>query len=69
VYRVKVVALHEAIEDEETRDKAFQIIRELVEKVIIHDRADGGGEIEIASMVHIAMADNKKSCPFRGGFE
>jgi site-specific DNA recombinase len=64
-YRVKVAALHEALQEEKTRDEAFQIIRGLIEKVVIHNRPDGGCEIElvgeIASMVQIALSDNKKA--------
>lgn len=72
-YRIKVAALHEALEDEETRDEAFEIIRSLIEKVIIHDLPEGGSEIElvgeITAMVHIALSDNKKAAPVGAAFD
>ena len=64
-YRSRVAALHEALQDEATRDEAFQIIRGLIETVIMHARPEGGCEIEIvgeiAAMVHIALSGNKKA--------
>jgi site-specific DNA recombinase len=35
IYRTKVAALHEALADEGTRDEAFELIRSLIEKVVI----------------------------------
>jgi site-specific DNA recombinase len=61
LYREKVGALRAALEREDTRDEAFEILRGLIDKVVLHPRPQGEGfEIElvgdIAAMVEVAMA-------------
>jgi site-specific DNA recombinase len=35
IYRSKVAALHEALADEASRDEAFELIRSLIDKVVV----------------------------------
>ena len=62
-YRKKVSDLHAAIYSQDTRDEAFQIIRTLIDKVLIHDGANKKPTIElvgdIASMISIALPSSK----------
>ncbi|WP_188517771.1 recombinase family protein [Alsobacter metallidurans] len=71
VYRLKVASLHEALHREETRAEAFDILRSLIENVVIHPREGGGVEIEligeIASMV--AVATNTNAAPGRAALD
>ena len=70
-YRKKVSDLHAAIYSEETRDEAFEIIRTLIDKVLIHEGPDKKPTIElvgdIASMISIALPASKtqKTAPGR----
>lgn len=65
LYRRKVEALREALTDEETRTEALDILRTLIEAVLI-DPMEGGYEIElvgeIANMLDVTEdAGNKKT--------
>ena len=42
IYRRKVAALHEVLEDESVQNEAFELIRSLIEKVVVTP-TDGGG--------------------------
>jgi hypothetical protein len=44
VYRSKVAALHEALADETSRDEAFELIRSLIDKVVV---TPAKGEVHI----------------------
>ncbi|PSC03681.1 serine recombinase, partial [Alsobacter soli] len=72
LYGRKVATLQEALHVEETRAEAFEILRSLIDKVIVHAREGGGVEIEligeIASMVE-AASPNAKSRPGKGGLD
>ena len=58
LYRRKVAALQNLLEDEAARTEAVEIIRSLVDQVIFRPSANAGLEIElvgdIARMVHLA---------------
>ncbi len=73
-YHAKVAALRNALEQEATRDEALQIIRSLIEKVVIHASPQGGCEVElvgeIAAMVAVSVnLDNKKAAPEGTAFD
>jgi site-specific DNA recombinase len=63
IYRKKVSDLHVAIYSEETRAEAFEIIRTLIDKVLIHEGPNKKPTIElvgdIASMISIALPASK----------
>jgi len=63
VYRRKVADLHGALADHQTHDQAFDILRSLIDKVIMHPREDGF-EVElvgeIAQMVAFGNQRNAK---------
>ena len=46
IYRRKVAALHEALEDEAVQDEAFELIRSLIERVVVTP-ADGELRIDL----------------------
>jgi len=65
VYRQKVEALHEALADPHSGAEALEILRSLIERVVLHPRVTGF-EIElvgdIAHMVSLgSTADTKKA--------
>ena len=64
-YRRRVAALRESLETEETRPEALEIIRSLIDRVVVHPHDDGSFEIElegeIANMVDIALEPAQKS--------
>jgi site-specific DNA recombinase len=66
VYRQKVAGLQEALDKPETQTEALEILRGLVERVVLHPVEGGGLEIEligaIAAMVDLG-ANNKKADP------
>jgi site-specific DNA recombinase len=66
VYRRKVEQLQQALNDPEIRDEAIEVLRSLLESVVIAP-ADGGLEIEIvgeiAHMIEIGMEDGKRKGP------
>lgn len=69
LYRRKVEDVREALADDETRTEALDILRSLIEVVLIHP-IERGYEIElvgeIANMVAVAVsADNKETVPGR----
>jgi site-specific DNA recombinase len=74
-YRQKIAALREALEDEASRDEALQIIRSLIEKVVIHARPEGGCEVEligeIAKMVEVSTrcSETQKAVPGGTAFD
>ena len=59
-YRQKVAALHEALHQEDTRAEAFEIIRSLIDKVLIHEEPGLPPSVEligdIAAMIEVALA-------------
>ena len=63
-YRRRVAGLRQSLETEETRPEALEIIRSLIERVIVQPREDGSFEIElegeIARMVEIGLEPNQK---------
>ncbi|MHB2170109.1 recombinase family protein [Alsobacter sp. R-9] len=65
LYRKKVAALHEALQDPRTQAEALDIVRSLIEQVIVRPREGGGFEVElvgeIASMVEVAMGSERKN--------
>jgi hypothetical protein len=66
VYRRKVEQLQQALNDPEIRDEAIEVLRNLLESVVIAP-ADGGLEIEIvgeiAHMIEMGMEDGKRKGP------
>ncbi len=67
LYRSKVADLKSAVADPETRTEALEILRGLVERVVLHP-VDGGLEVElvgeIANMVSLgAAAQSKTAAP------
>ena len=62
-YRQKVAALHEALHQEDTRTEAFEIIRSLIEKVLIHEEPGAPPSVEligdIAAMIEVALEGPK----------
>jgi site-specific DNA recombinase len=46
IYRSKVAALHEALADEASRDEAFELIRSLIDKVVVTP-AEGDMHIDL----------------------
>jgi hypothetical protein len=65
IYRRKVAALQNLLEDDSTRTEAVEIIRSLVDQVIFRPAAEVGLEVElvgdIAKMVHLAQSSNENS--------
>jgi hypothetical protein len=63
-YRQKVADLSAALYAEETRAEAFEIVRSLIEKVVIHEGEDGKAQIEligdIAAMVEVALGSEQQ---------
>ena len=74
-YRDKVAALRDALYQEDTRAEAFEILRGLIDKVVIHDRPGQKPEIEligdIAAMVEISMngPETPKAARGRAAFD
>jgi site-specific DNA recombinase len=72
LYREKVAALQSLLTDEETRTEAVEIIRTLIERIVLWPSEGGGVEVElvgeIAAMVQIGLADNKKAAPGGAAF-
>ena len=70
LYRKKVRALHEALRDPRTQAEALEIVRSLIEQVIVRPAAGGGVEVElvgeIASMVEVAMTPERKNAAREG---
>jgi len=64
--RRKVEQLQEALEDPEIRDEAIQILRSLLESIVVAP-VEGGFEVEIvgeiAQMIKIGLGKGKKSGP------
>ena len=64
IYRRKVAALQNLLENDATRTEAVEIIRSLVDQVIFRPTPEAGLELElvgdIARMVHLAQ--NSKAC-------
>jgi site-specific DNA recombinase len=58
-YRRKVAALQTLLQQEATRTEAVEIIRALIDQVILRPTAEGSLEVELvgdlASMVHLAQ--------------
>ena len=77
LYRKKVQALHEALHDPATEAEALEIVRSLIEQVIVRPRQGGGVEVElvgeIAAMVEVAQAagggPNAKAAPGRAALD
>ena len=69
-YRRKVAALQTLLQQEATRTEAVEIIRALIDQVILRPTAERGLEVELvgdlASMVHLAQRADVRS-PTRGG--
>ena len=65
IYRRKVAALQNLLENDATRTEAVEIIRSLVDQVIFRPTAEAGLEVElvgdIARMVHLAQNSNEDS--------
>jgi hypothetical protein len=55
IYRRKVAALQTALADPKTQTEALEILRGLIERVVLHP-ADGGFEIELVGEI-AAMVD------------
>ncbi|MBX9738944.1 MAG: recombinase family protein [Beijerinckiaceae bacterium] len=74
-YREKVAALRDALQDDATRAEAFEIVRSLIEKILVHDRAGDKPEIEligeIARMVEISIPgfEMQKAAPGGAAFD
>jgi len=66
IYRRKVERLQHALDDPEIRDEAIQVLRSLLERVVIAS-AETGFEVEIvgeiAHMIEIGMDEGKKKGP------
>ena len=66
VYRDQVLRLHEALADDRTRIEATEILRGLVERVVLHP-GEHGPEIElvgdIASMVALTFPERQNAAP------
>ncbi|MGB6388827.1 MAG: hypothetical protein WBF23_05010 [Methyloceanibacter sp.] len=64
--RRKVEQLQEALEDPEIRDEAIQILRSLLESIVVAP-VEGGFEVEIvgeiAQMIKIGLGKGKKNGP------
>ncbi len=71
LYRLKVYTLHEALDHEARRAEAFEILRTLIDKVVVHPQALGGFEIEIvgeiAAMVPVVMDGPERKSAALGG--
>ena len=69
MYRRKVAALQNLLENDATRTEAVEIIRQLVDRVIFRPAAAAGLEVElvgdIARMVHLVQNSNENG-PFSG---
>ena len=63
-YRQKVADLAAALYSEETRAEAFEIVRSLIDKLLIHEGSDGKAQIEligdIAAMVEVALGGEQQ---------
>jgi hypothetical protein len=66
VYRSKVAALHEALADEASRDEAFELIRSLIDKVVVTP-AEGEMHIdlhgELAGMLSLCREGRRGGRP------
>ena len=66
LYRGKVADLRSAVADPETRTKALEILRGLVERVVLHPVDDGGLEVEPVGEIANTLgadAENKTAAP------
>lgn len=73
IYKQKVADLRNALTHEDTRTHAFEIIRGLIEKVIIRASDENGYEIEligdIAAMVEVSISDpDRRKAHYRSVF-
>ena len=68
VYRRKVASLQTLLQDDATRTEAVEIIRSLIDQVILRPTTGCGLELElvgdIAKMVHLAQSSNENSPTF-----
>ena len=69
VYRERVAALHEALQQDDTRAQAAEVIRSLVSEIVL--TPEGGGlQIDVrgdlAGILTIATSGNQKSPPLSG---
>ena len=59
LYRQKVATLHESLVQDDTRTEALEIIRSLIDKVVVHEEQGGPPSVEligdIAHMIEVAM--------------
>jgi len=66
LYRKKVERLHEALNQPEIRDEAIEVLRSLLERVVIAP-VEGGFDIEIigeiAQMIEVSMGEGEKKGP------
>ena len=66
VYRNKVEQLHVALADPATRDEAFELLRGLIERVVVHP-GDDGPQIElvgeIVRMVELGLDAKQAALP------
>lgn len=73
LYREKVAALHALLTDETTRTEAVEIIRSLIDRIVLWPSEAGGLEIELmgdlAGMVHVARAEDGPSGEGFSGFD
>jgi len=61
VYRAKVERLHVALADPAIRDEAFEILRGLIERVVVHP-GDDGPQIElVGEIVRMVELDAKQA--------
>ena len=63
LYKKKIEKLHEALLSADTRASALELLRSIVEKIVVHPRGNGVFEIEligeIANMVEIAIENER----------
>jgi site-specific DNA recombinase len=72
VYRREVARLHEALTDEKHRDEAIEIIRDLVDKIVLHPLPEGAErtmEIDLHGNLAgiLSVAAKTKKPPQKGG--
>ena len=69
VYRERVAALHEALQQDDTRAQAAEVIRSLVSEIVLTPE-DGALQIDVrgdlAGILTIAASGNQKSPPLAG---
>ena len=66
VYRNQALRLHEALADDRTRTEATELLRGLVERILLHP-GEHGTQIEligdVANMVAIALPEQQNAAP------